>query len=117
MVFSDSHHIAAPATGTDTAMPAHQRASVLASGEFRMDLPPPLLAFVMMLPSDCEMWHLSDVASAGHVYVSVIMRTALGPFRLRARPFQNKMQVIDPITRLDARLSSTELTISKLLSD
>ena len=82
-----------------------------------MDLPPPLLAFVMMLPSDCEMWHLSDVASAGHVYVSVMMRTTLGPFRLRARPFQNKMQVIDPITSLDARLSSTELTISKLLSD
>ena len=62
-----------------------------------MDLPPPLLAFVMMLPSDCEMWHLSDVASAGHVYMSVIMRTALGPFCLWARPFQNKMQVIDPI--------------------
>ena len=63
-----------------------------------MDLPPPLLSFVMMLPSDCEMWHLSDVASAGHVYVDVIMKTALGPFSRRARPFQNEVQVIDPIT-------------------
>ena len=79
MVFSDSHHIAAPATGTDTAMPAHQRASVLASGEFRMDLPPPLLSFVMMLPSDCKMWHLSNVSSAGHVYANVIMKRAMGP--------------------------------------
>lgn len=37
MVFSDSHHTAAPATGMDTAMPAHHKASFLASAELNMD--------------------------------------------------------------------------------
>ena len=54
-----------------------------------MDLPLPLLSFVMMLPSDCKMWHLSDVASASHTDANVIMNTALGPSSFWARPFQS----------------------------
>ena len=48
MVFSDSHHTAAPAIGTDTAMPAHHSASFLASAELNIDRLLPLLPSVMM---------------------------------------------------------------------
>ena len=48
MVFSDSHHTAAPAIGTDTAMPAHHNASFLASGELNIDRLLPLLPSVIM---------------------------------------------------------------------
>ena len=62
-----------------------------------MDLPPPLMSFVMLLPSDGKLWHLSYVATAGHVYADAVTDTALGPLSIWARLFQDDMQVIDTI--------------------
>lgn len=51
MVFSDSHHTAAPATGMEIAMPVHHRASFLASAELKIDRLPLMIPSLMMLPN------------------------------------------------------------------
>lgn len=79
MVFSDSHQTAAPATGMDTAMPAHHIASFLASEELNIDRPLPLLSLVMMLYSDQWMWHLSYVANLSHTVDPLYLMDAQFP--------------------------------------